>query len=531
VTRSADEARAALPAAPGFASAHASARRLSDARDTTARRDWQNSPPYARLVAPTIDGPRDAENESVCRLFNPEGAGWSVDASRGPVGTRCLRFLLLDITGFALAALVACAITRVPPSVLVGESGMAMAVLAAMIVATLAACGAYRATARVLNHPALLRAAIAIALAFTLLSATAASILSPPVLRMAMTFLVVVVAVLPFVAAVYHTLLHQPPLEERVVLVGAGALAHAIAHGFAQHRHLGFRIAGHVTDADDPAPELGPRLGRLRDLESVLREFVVDRVVLAGEALDTATEDLLVATKLAGIPVDPGLASFEWLYQRTPIDGAPRETLLDPASLTPGPSFEVVKRTLDLLLASVGLLVLAPVLAFAAAATKVTSRGPIFYGQIRLGRGGRRFRLWKLRSMVDGAERGSGAVCAEQDDARVTPVGRFLRRSRIDEIPQLWNVLRGDMSIVGPRPERPEICESLARRFPMFRYRTAVRPGVTGWAQVRQGYVNQVEGFGVKLSYDLFYLKNRSLALDLRVLWHTAGELLLLKGV
>lgn len=501
-----------------------------DAKSTLRRFDATTGTPHLRPTALPFAPRRDLERESICRTFNPEAGGWKADASRGPVAARCAQMFLLDLSGLALAALGACAITRVSPGRLLDE-GIVLATIAAAFVAVLAVFGAYRSTSRVARYPALLRSVIAAAFSLAALAASAAGFAAPPTLPIAMTFLAVVVVALPILAALHQTLLRQPPLAERIVLVGNGPLARAIAHGIAQHQHLGIRLAGYVSDAREPSRHLGPRLGSTRDLESVLREFAIDRVVLAGGSIDAATEEMLAVRKLAGMPVDLGLTSFEWLYQRTPIDGAARETLLDPASLTPGRSFESTKRALDLLLATVGLLLLAPVLGVAAAAIKLGSRGPVFYGQTRLGRGGHRFRLWKLRSMVDGAESDRGAVCAEADDARVTRVGRFLRRSRIDELPQLWNVLQGDMSIVGPRPERPEICESLARLYPMFRYRTAVRPGVTGWAQVRQGYVNQVEGFGVKLSYDLFYLKYRSIALDLRVLWRTVGELLLLKGV
>jgi exopolysaccharide biosynthesis polyprenyl glycosylphosphotransferase len=505
--------------------------RPRDAGSTVARFDAPPEVPQLRSIPPASAPQYDVEREGICRSFNPEAGGWKADASRGPVATRYARFLLLDVSALAFAALVACAITRMSPPRLLGDEGMALATIAAGVVAMLAVLGAYRSTSAVAKHPAFLRAAVAAAFSLAALSAPTAGFVPAAALRIAMVFLAIVVVALPVLAAVYQTLLRQPHLDERIVLVGSGPLARAIAYGIAQHQHLGIRLAGYVSDAREPERNLGPRLGSTRDLDSVLREFAIDRVVIAGGPIDTATEEMLAARKLAGMPVDLGLTSFEWLYQRTPIDGAVGETLLDPASLTPGRSFESAKRALDLLLAAVGLLLLAPVLGVAAATIKLGSRGPVFYGQTRLGRGGHRFRLWKLRSMIDGAESDRGAVCAEADDARVTKVGRFLRRSRIDEVPQLWNVLQGDMSIVGPRPERPEICESLARLYPMFRYRTAVRPGVTGWAQVRQGYVNQVEGFGVKLSYDLFYLKNRSMALDLRVLWRTVGELLLLKGV
>jgi lipopolysaccharide/colanic/teichoic acid biosynthesis glycosyltransferase len=185
---------------------------------------------------------------------------------------------------------------------------------------------------------------------------------------------------------------------------------------------------------------------------------------------------------------------------------------------------------MDLLLSSAGLLVGAPLLALAALAIKLDSPGPVLYSQVRAGRLGRPFRLWKLRTMCVGAERATGAAFTAAADPRVTRVGRLLRKSRIDEIPQLWNVLRGEMSIVGPRPERPEFVAELSARYPLFRHRTSIRPGITGWAQVQQGYVADWRGFEEKLSYDLYYMQHRSISLDLLILWHTLKTLILLRG-
>lgn len=476
---------------------------------------------------------RDDKMTAGCTSFRVGEAGWTADTTHGPVGARCGRFLVLDVVALAVAAAVACVSSPLSFAAAVTMHGPALAVAGAAIVAILAACCGYRSTGRAILHPAPVRAAVVVAaaLAAVAVARLAPGALSAAELRVVLVFLAAALALVPLLASAYRALLVQPPLEERVVLVGSGPLAEALAFGIAQHRHLGLRLAGHVTDAPGAsAHALGPRLGGTRDLTNLLREFDIARVVLAGAPIDAATEELLLDTKLGGLPVDSGVAFFEGLYERMPID-ARLGVLLESQGFVPGPGFAFAKRALDLALAASGLVLLAPVLAVAALAIKLSSPGPVLYGQIRLGRGGQRFRLWKLRSMHVGAERGRGAVCAESGDPRVTAVGRFLRRSRLDEVPQLWNVLRGDMSVVGPRPERPELFESLVERYPMFRYRTAVRPGLTGWAQVRQGYVSQVDGFGVKLSYDLFYLKNRSLALDLRVLWHTAGELVRLKGV
>jgi len=173
---------------------------------------------------------------------------------------------------------------------------------------------------------------------------------------------------------------------------------------------------------------------------------------------------------------------------------------------------------------------MAPVLAVAAIAIKLDSSGPILYRQQRLGQGGRVFDILKFRSMVVEAE-GEGPRFTERGDLRVTRVGRFIRRTRIDELPQLVNVFRGEMSLVGPRPERPAIANELSDRYPYFRLRCHVRPGCTGWAQIRHGYVNEIAAFEEKMALDLYYMKYRSVTMDLLILWKTVRTLFLLEGV
>jgi lipopolysaccharide/colanic/teichoic acid biosynthesis glycosyltransferase len=188
------------------------------------------------------------------------------------------------------------------------------------------------------------------------------------------------------------------------------------------------------------------------------------------------------------------------------------------------------KRLMDLVAGVAGLAVLGLVTPLVALANAIWSPGPLFYRQSRVGMAGRAFELVKFRSMVTEAEEGNGAVWATQNDVRVTPVGRFLRKLRLDELPQVWNVLRGEMSLVGPRPERPEFVERLVRDVPFYQARHAVRPGITGWAQVRYRYGSSVEESLVKLQYDLYYIKHQSAYLELSILAKTAAVMLGLKG-
>ena len=191
--------------------------------------------------------------------------------------------------------------------------------------------------------------------------------------------------------------------------------------------------------------------------------------------------------------------------------------------------YDVLKRASDILFALLVSILTLPLLLIAALLVRLTSLGSAFYRQVRTGMHGRPFTIYKLRTMVNDAEAG-GVQWAEKNDTRITPLGKFLRATRIDELPQLWNVLRGDMSLVGPRPERPEFVEQLEKEIPFYRARFAVRPGITGWAQVKHRYVNSVEDTKTKLEYDLFYIKNRSLWLDLVILGKTAKTVVTFRG-
>jgi len=192
--------------------------------------------------------------------------------------------------------------------------------------------------------------------------------------------------------------------------------------------------------------------------------------------------------------------------------------------------YEALKRLFDVVIAALGLAVFAAFLPFIIVATRLDSRGPVFYAQERVGQGGRIFKLIKLRSMVDGAEQNGQAVWATANDARITRVGKFLRRTRLDEVPQLVNVLKGEMSLIGPRPERPQFVAELTKQIPFYRARHAVRPGITGWAQVKYRYGNSVEDALVKLQYDLYYIKHRSVYLDLLITAKTALVMVSFKG-
>ncbi len=220
-----------------------------------------------------------------------------------------------------------------------------------------------------------------------------------------------------------------------------------------------------------------------------------------------------------------------------PIDWIPYDVIAsnplyrDRTWLTDGwtPDYRFCKRAIDILLSAAFLVMILPLFPLIAVAIKLDSPGPVIYSQLRLGVNSKPFRIYKFRSMREDAE-ATGAVYAEADDPRVTRVGRFLRRTRLDELPQIWNVLRGEMSIIGPRPERPENEQMLEEGIPGFSMRTCVKPGLTGWAQIRAPYANTVEQSTRKLEFDLYYIRHASLWLDLRIARKTALVMLRLAG-
>jgi exopolysaccharide biosynthesis polyprenyl glycosylphosphotransferase len=204
--------------------------------------------------------------------------------------------------------------------------------------------------------------------------------------------------------------------------------------------------------------------------------------------------------------------------------------LIFSALLGPRPQALAIQSAYSFLIGVFGLIVFSPLMLLTALAVKLSSKGTILYRQRRVGINGRIFTVYKFRSMYADAEARTGAVWASKDDPRVTPVGRWLRRLRLDELPQLWNVVKGDMVIVGPRPERPEFVEVLAQQIPYYRQRLAVKPGITGWAQINHKYGDTQLDAMIKLEYDLYYIKHIAPALDFYIIFHTVKVMLLSRG-
>ena len=232
---------------------------------------------------------------------------------------------------------------------------------------------------------------------------------------------------------------------------------------------------------------------------------------------------------LQGIKVEEDGALRERLYGKIQLDGLRPSSFLYSEGFRIRPSQQFTRQVVSLCAAAAGLLLFLPFFPFFAAAVKLSSKGPIFFRQTRVGMGGRHFQVVKFRTMFTDAE-SSGARWATKDDPRVTWVGGFLRKVRIDEIPQLWNVLRGEMGFVGPRPERPEFTKWLGEELPFYYMRTLIRPGLTGWAQVRYGYGATLAETKEKLEYDLYYIKHMSLGLDLLIMFETIKTIIRRRG-
>ena len=324
--------------------------------------------------------------------------------------------------------------------------------------------------------------------------------------------------------------------RERLLIVGTNAAAVALSRELFERRHeLGVEIVGFVDP--DPAmlgaPVLNPGvIGTMEDISSIVRARGVDRVVVSlVEARGKLPMDKLLEMKLDGVSFAHLASVYEDYTGKIAIEALRPSWMIFSDGFQKSRVLTAVKRLLDILIAASGLVVMLPVMLIVAAVVKLTSHGPALYLQRRVGQHGRVFTVRKFRSMQHDAEALTGPVWATKDgDPRVTAVGRFLRRSRLDELPQLWNVLVGDMSFVGPRPERPEFVAELTRQIPFYRQRHIIRPGLTGWAQVRYTYGASTEDALQKLQYDLFYIKNLSLALDLFIIVDTIKTVLLRKG-
>jgi sugar transferase (PEP-CTERM system associated) len=331
-----------------------------------------------------------------------------------------------------------------------------------------------------------------------------------------------------------HWFLGHPDIGQKILIVGSGKQAVEVAREVLNRPDAGYRIVGFVgTDSELLGKSLiNPRvIGLTEQLVELVKRENIDRIVVAmGERRGQLPTDKLLQLSLAGhVWIEEGAVFYERLTGRVAL------SMLRPSWLIfAGPGRQaklstVVRSLVHRLVALVGAILSLPIVLVTAILVKLDSRGPVFYKQERVGKNGQTFTLTKFRSMRVDAE-SAGPVWASKGDDRTTRVGRIIRKIRIDEIPQFWNILRGEMSFVGPRPERPHFVAQLAEEIPYYEQRHLIAPGLTGWAQIKYPYGASIEDARQKLQYDLFYIKNHSLVLDAVVLFETIKIILFGRG-
>jgi len=331
-----------------------------------------------------------------------------------------------------------------------------------------------------------------------------------------------------------HWFLGHPDFGQRILIVGSGKLAVELAREVLNRPDAGYRIVGFVgTDSELLGKSLiNPRvIGLTEQLGEIVKREGIDRIVVAmGERRGQLPTDKLLQLSLSGeVSIEEGASFYERITGRVSLNmirpswliftGRGRQTKLSAVTRTAAHRF----------VALIGLIVSLPLAIVAAILVKIDSRGPVFYKQERVGKNGRTFVLTKFRSMRVDAEK-EGPVWASKDDDRTTRVGRVLRKTRVDEIPQFWNILKGEMNFVGPRPERPHFVAQLADEVAYYEQRHLIEPGLTGWAQIKYPYGASIEDARQKLQYDLFYIKNQSLTLDAIIMFETIKIILFGRG-
>lgn len=331
-----------------------------------------------------------------------------------------------------------------------------------------------------------------------------------------------------------HWFLGHPDFGERILIVGSGNFAVEMAREVLNRPDAGYRIVGFVgTDADLLGKSLiNPRvIGLTDDLDAIVKRENIDRIVVAmGERRGQLPTNKLLQLSLTGqVTIEEGASFYERVTGRVSLNMLRPSWLIFTGRGRQAKLAELARAAVHWLVALIGAILSLPIVLVTAVLIKLESRGPVFYKQERIGKNGRTFVLAKFRSMRVDAEQ-DGPVWATKHDSRTTRVGRIIRKVRIDEIPQFWNILKGEMSFVGPRPERPHFVAQLAEEIPFYEQRHLIAPGLTGWAQIKYPYGASIEDARQKLQYDLFYIKNQGLILDAIILFETIKIILFGRG-
>ena len=321
--------------------------------------------------------------------------------------------------------------------------------------------------------------------------------------------------------------------SERLLFLGSSAVVRQIGEHLAEHPEIGLSAIGYLDDCQTSEAEFCgiPRMGCLTDLAEVVAKHHPDRIVLGmSERRGRMPVSALLEMRFSGIKIEDALTTYETTFGRICVRELRPSQLIFSAELGPRDKKVFWQSIYSFAIAVIAAIATAPIMLLVAVVIKMSSRGPVFFRQRRVGRNGSEFTLYKFRSMYANAEASTGAVWAVRDDPRITPVGRVLRKLRLDELPQFFNVIKGEMSIVGPRPERPEFVETLIQQIPYYRQRHCVKPGITGWAQINHKYGDTIEDTVRKLEFDLYYIKNLAPSLDVYIIFHTLKVMLLSRG-
>jgi sugar transferase (PEP-CTERM system associated) len=319
---------------------------------------------------------------------------------------------------------------------------------------------------------------------------------------------------------------------ERVLIVGSGNISVNLSHEIRLRSDLPMKILGVVSEPEtsDPISEL-TQLGPLENLAAIIEQQRPDRIVIALREYKRLPMELLLRVRTQGVCIEDAATLYAKLTGRIPVESIlPSMLIFSTGFSRQSAPRLLLSRACSIVGASLGLLFCGPLMLLTALLIKLESRGPALYRQERVGKDAKPFQILKFRSMCVDAEQHSGPQWASQNDPRITRVGSIIRKLRIDEMPQFVNILHGDMSFVGPRPERPFFVQTLKEEIPYYDLRHSVRPGITGWAQVSYPYGATVEDAKQKLGFDLFYAKNTSIAFDLAILFQTVKIVLLGRG-
>lgn len=339
--------------------------------------------------------------------------------------------------------------------------------------------------------------------------------------------------VLPLFRILYARVVLREAIMQRVLFLGTHPLLTRIAVKMSERPEFGMTLVGHVSDTGEAQPDelLGPKLGCVDQVKDVVAEHRPAMIIVGmQERRGRLPVYEMLDLRLSGIRIEEMSTTYEALLSRISVNTLRPSHLLFSHELGPSPFNVQLQRAYSMLIALTGTIITAPIMLIVAILVKLTSPGPALFRQSRVGLNGQVFQLYKFRSMRADAEKGTGAVWATVNDPRITPLGKIIRKLRLDELPQFFNVLRGEMSICGPRPERPEFVKTLSKEIPFYAQRHSVLPGITGWAQINHKYGDTIEDTITKLEYDLYYLKNLSPWLDAYIIFHTAKVMLLSRG-